>query len=94
MRCTQATYNTTLLDFLTKMFTAAEESGTSGMMPWQLIPWDVNFVSYDFSINDPAFKAVSDMIAYQAARVRGPGRCLTHRIAGVLLLALRLPLHA
>ena len=45
-------------------------------MPWQLIPWDVKFVSYDFSINDPAFKAVSDMIAYQAARVRGPGQLL------------------
>lgn len=66
----QAKYNITLLNFLTEMFTAAEESGASGIMPWMLIPWDVTFVSYDFSINDPACAAVADMIAYQAQRVR------------------------
>jgi hypothetical protein len=66
----QAKYNITLLKFLTEMFAAAEESGASGIMPWMLIPWDVTFVSYDFSINDPAYAAVADMIAYQAQRVR------------------------
>ena len=85
MRGAQATYNITLKQFLTEMFSAAEESGTSGMMPWQLIPWDVKFVSYDFSINDPAFPAVADMIAYQAARVRHPRRAPRSQ-AGVMPL--------
>lgn len=67
---TQATYNISLLTFYTEMFSAAEESGASALMPWQLIPWDVTFVSYDFSINDPAFAAVQQMITYQQQRVR------------------------
>lgn len=64
---------------MTEMFAAAEESGTSGIMPWMLVPWDAANQDYDFSITDPAFTAVANMISYQAQRVRAQLEALSQK---------------
>ena len=59
-------------DFLTTAFSAGKASGANAMLPWSLIPWDVDVTDtggFGFGPDDPSFQPVASAIKFQHDKV-------------------------
>ena len=61
-------------DFLTAAFAAGKASDAKAMLPWSMVPWDVDASDsggFGFGPTDVSFQPVASAIKYQHDKVRG-----------------------